>query len=96
MDTGRQQGTLNGHRQEVQSVAFTPDGGTLATASLDGTVKLWDVKARKELLTLTATGQGREARCVAFSPDGKKLAAGMGMTVKLWDVPPLLGQKAGE
>jgi hypothetical protein len=34
--------------------------------------------------------------CVAFSPDGKRLAAGLGETVTLWDVPGLPGRKAGE
>jgi WD40 repeat protein len=92
----REVATLEGHRHDIFRVAFTPDGELLATASDDGTVKLWDVKSRKELLTLTATGEGREAWCVVFSPDGKKLAAGMRETVKLWDVPGLLGRKAGE
>jgi WD40 repeat protein len=36
--------TFSGHTNHVNSVAFTPDGKTLATASSDGTAKLWDVE----------------------------------------------------
>jgi WD40 repeat protein len=54
--------------------AFSPNGKTLATASWDGTVKLWHVPTRQELLTLR--GSGEVIWSVAFSPDGKTLAVG--------------------
>src|SRR5438128_1148363 len=44
--------SLEGHTSSIWSVAFSPDGTTLATGSADETIKLWDVEARKERVTL--------------------------------------------
>ena len=66
--------TLKGHTDKVVAVAFSPDGKTLASASYDGTLKLWDMAIGKERATL---GEYRGCLgCVAFSPDGKTLASG--------------------
>ena len=72
--------TLKGHSDIVWSVAFSPDGKTLAAGSGDKTVKLWNLEG-KELQTLK--GHSDIVYSVAFSPDGKTIATGSGdKTVK--------------
>src|SRR5882672_250362 len=65
-----------GHSSVVTSVAFSADGKTLASASWDDTVKLWDVWTSTELRTLQ--GHSDWIHSVAFSPNGKTLASGSG------------------
>jgi WD40 repeat protein len=75
-----------GHVQVVWGVAASPDGRRVATASHDGSVKLWD--ARNMQLMRTLVGPTPIAWCVAFSPDGKYLASGgAGVPrIKVWEV----------
>lgn len=72
VSSGSPTGTLGQH--PVWSVAFTPDGSTLALGLGDGTVQLWDFRTRKVLRTVkVAEGP---IQYVTFSPDGKALVAG--------------------
>jgi WD40 repeat protein len=59
----------------LMSVAFSPDGKTLASGSWDKTVRLWDI-ATQQQLGESLVGHSDLVYSVAFSPDGKTLASG--------------------
>jgi WD40 repeat protein len=80
------------HTDWVNTVAFSPDGTRLATASNDATAKVWDLTTGRELFTLTGhtyTEDGfpyQGVGHVVFSPDGTRLATSGGDgTARLWD-----------
>jgi WD40 repeat protein len=96
--------TLTRHSGAVKAIAFTRDGRTLATASDDNTVILWDLAdpSRPRPLRRPLTGHVKRVKAVAFSPDGRTLATGSAdNTAILWDIsnraaarplgPPLTG-----
>ncbi|HEY7424853.1 MAG TPA: protein kinase, partial [Gemmataceae bacterium] len=99
--TGKERVSLKGHRGGILSVAFAPDGETLASAGADAVVQLWDVAAGKTRETLPKFGG--PIFSLAFAADGKTLALGggdpfdMASVVVLWDVrqKKLLGDLPG-
>jgi WD40 repeat protein len=81
--TGQLKATLQRHEAGIRTLAFSPDGKTLATGSSDKTARLWDVASGQ----LKATLDAQAGLCtLAFSPDGKMLATGCGGTMRLWNV----------
>jgi WD40 repeat protein len=85
----QEESTLQSHARALESVAFSPDGARLVSASLrDGTIKLWDTHTGQVLRTVKLD---RNLSCLAVSPNGTRLASASsdGM-VKLWD--PATGQ----
>lgn len=76
--------TMRGHEGAVNSVAVSPDGKRLATASNDHTARIWDVATGQSLVTLR--GHTDRVNGVAFSPDGRFVAtASDDRTIRLWD-----------
>jgi WD40 repeat protein len=86
---------LRGHTHEVHAVAFHPGGRLIASASVDQTVKIWDVSTGRVVHNLG--GHAGWVRGLAFSPDGQRLAsstgtpagypmAGAPSEIKIWDV----------
>ena len=79
---GRNTITLNGHTDDIRSVAFSPDGKVLASSVRAGMVKLWDTETGANIATLGGAGGP-----VVFSPDGRILAScGNVQEIKLWNL----------
>ncbi len=74
---------LKGHQDSVYSVSFSPDKQLIATASRDGTVKLWTLQGQQQAII---QGHQGAVYALAFSPDGQYLAtASQDGTAKLWN-----------
>ncbi|BAZ25274.1 WD-40 repeat-containing protein [Kalymmatonema gypsitolerans NIES-4073] len=75
---------LESHTDDVLNISFSPDGKTIATASRDGTAKLWSADGQ---LLQTFKGHNGWVYSVSFSPDSKTIAtASADGTAKLWSV----------
>jgi WD40 repeat protein len=77
---------LRGHLNQIDMVAFSPDGRWIATASLDGTARLWDI-TKPEPATIVLKGHSQEVVALAFSPDSRLLVtASDDNTLRVWQV----------
>jgi WD40 repeat protein/serine/threonine protein kinase len=74
---------LRGHSNGIISINVSPDGERVATASDDGTARIWDIKTGRSRVL---SGHTDEVWCVRFSPDGKLIAtSSKDATIRLWD-----------
>lgn len=73
-DVNRPPIRITGHQNSVDSMVFSPDGGSLASASDDRTIRIWDMADRSSRHVIYAHNSKIES--IAFSPDGKTIASG--------------------
>ena len=73
--------TLKGHTAALRDIACSPDGGTVATASEDSTIKLW--KTADWTAAVAKGADGVMFWCLAFSPQGRTLAGGSARSMEL-------------
>ncbi len=88
--------TLLGHTDAVRAVAFDKDAHWVATASDDGTTRIWSVDSGQALVSLSARDGAAAVREVSFSPDGRRLLTGSADgEVRLWNVDWSVGLREG-
>ena len=78
---------LEGHSSWIYGVDFSPDGTVVASASNDGTIRVWDVQTGEEIHPNKFLGHGGPVKDVQFSPDGTRiLSASDDKTIRTWNL----------
>lgn len=76
--------TLRGHERGVTCIAYSPDGLSLASGSIDRSIRIWNGDTGE--LRTELKGHSYHVNCIAFSPDGKQIASGgSDNQIRLWD-----------
>jgi WD40 repeat protein len=87
VETARQIASLKGHSANVKDAVFSPDGERLATASVDKTVRIWELNSGQEILKLT---DSVGVYSVRFGSNGRRLiGATRDRRIRVWDATPL-------
>lgn len=99
LQTGKILDILSGHKGPVVEVQFHPAQGMLASASWDGTVKIWDLFAEKATQGGESLEHTSEVVCLAWRPDGKAICTGMlSGLLQFWEIEnmTLMGEIHGQ
>jgi WD40 repeat protein len=76
--------TMCGHNNSALDLKFSKDGKWLASASWDGTARVWEIPSGRQAFVLEADVD--RVSCVDFTPDGQLVTANWDGTVHLWDL----------
>ena len=76
--------TLSAHDLRINTLAFSPDGKTLASGSNDNTVRLWDIASVQQLNIFE--GHTKKVAAVSFTADGQHLISSGGGGIKIWNL----------
>ena len=90
VETHKEIALFTEHQSEVSSVAFSPDGHTIASGSMNGTILLWDRRTSSYKKVIGSTDKSLSSFTIraprlAFSPDGKTLSCGYRNTIHICD-----------
>ena len=84
--TGKSLATFTDHLSDIDALAFSPDGTTLASASSDGSIQFWDIETRTQLST-RITGHIASLKAATFHKNSSTIASvGYNGIITLWDL----------